>query len=135
MRVSGFSRRLTFSPSHIRSATTINAAGDQENVFAEIVFGGMFQQFARNGSGNRRRRQKPQKQALFFLLVGGEVRVGTAGFGEANDLSSERGADDLKPGAPEIEEHREQSPEVKGYVESSVRGRAKVRSSPASAAR
>ena len=52
--MSGFVSRLTFSPHHINSATTISARGNQVDVFAKVVFRRVFQQFTGNGAGNGR---------------------------------------------------------------------------------
>ena len=78
---------------------------NQDDVFTKIILGGMLEKLARNGSGNRRQGQKPQKQAFILALLQGQVRVRTASFGKADDLPSQGRADNLKPGAAEVEQY------------------------------
>ncbi len=123
----GFSQVADFFSQPHQQSHYDQGACDQENMFAEIVFGGMLQQFAGNGSGDGRDRQKPEKHALVFLLflcqIGGEVGTGRAGLGEADNFSAKRRTDNLKPGTPKIEEDGEQRSEVQRNVKAQlVRG-------------
>ena len=45
---------------------------------------------------------------------------------EADDLASERGANNLEPGAPEIKQHRKQRAEMEGDVKAQLRARRKL---------
>ena len=89
-------------------------------MLAEVILGGMLQQFPRNGSGDGGDRQEPEEHALFSLLLGSEVRIGRTGLRKADNFSSQRGADDLKPRAAKIKEHGEQSSEVEGNVKAQL---------------
>src|SRR5580700_2763584 len=77
----------------------------------------MLKQLARDRSRNRRQGQKPQEHPLILPLLKRQILVPAAGFREADDLSPQCRADNLKPCAPEIDKHREQGSEMQRNVE------------------
>jgi hypothetical protein len=99
---------------------------NQDDVFTKIILGGMLEKLARNGSGNRRQGQKPQKQAFILALLEGQVRVQTTSFGKADDLPAQGRADNLKPRAAEVEQYGEQGAEMQCDVEGELMGRGKL---------
>ena len=59
-----------FRPTTSKGRPRSERSRDQEDVLAEVVFGGVFEQFAGDRSRDRGDSQKPEQHSLFLLLVG-----------------------------------------------------------------
>ncbi len=112
----GLVNRLLRSASHMMTATTISMIATSSGA-RKVVSMRFSSSRASDCRGNGCGDHVPEQAAFALLFCGSEITPDVAGFGEANDLASECGAQDLDPRPPEINEDGEQRSGMQRHIE------------------